>query len=68
MSRDAFLESDILRRTAEHAMLIISEAVKDVPVELTDRYPGPPWSDIRGIGNVLRHEYYAVAPSSYEIV
>ncbi len=56
------MDSYILRRTAEHAILIISEAVKAVPNEMTDRYPGPPWADIRGIGNILRHEYYAVDP------
>ncbi|SFU78417.1 Uncharacterized conserved protein, contains HEPN domain [Methylobacterium sp. 174MFSha1.1] len=62
VSREAFLESYILRRTTEHAVLIISEAVKALPIEVTDRYPGPPWADIRGVGNILRHEYYAVDP------
>ncbi len=61
-SRESFLESYVLRRTTEHAVLIISEAVKAVPIELTDRHPGPPWADIRGIGNILRHDYYAVDP------
>ena len=57
---NTFLASYVLRRTTEHALLIISEAVKALPVELTDRYPGPRWADIRGIGNVLRHDYFAV--------
>ncbi|AWN47748.1 hypothetical protein DK419_16685 [Methylobacterium terrae] len=57
-----FLESYVLRRTTEHAVLIISEAVRALPIELTSRSPGPPWEDIRGIGNILRHDYYAVDP------
>ncbi|MBE7203987.1 MAG: DUF86 domain-containing protein [Parafilimonas terrae] len=62
INREDFMDSYVLRRTTEHAVLIISEAVKAVPGEMTDRYPGPPWADIRGIGNILRHEYYAVDP------
>lgn len=59
---ETFSASYVLRRTTEHAVLIISEAVRALPVDLTDRYPGPRWADIRGIGNVLRHDYFAVDP------
>ena len=62
VTRDALQASYVLRRTTEHAVLIISEAVRALPAELTDRYPGPRWADIRGIGNILRHEYFAVDP------
>lgn len=58
----SFATSYVLRRTAEHAILIISEAARALPQELTDRHPGPAWSEIRGIGNVLRHDYFAVEP------
>lgn len=57
-----FADSYVLRRTTEHAILIISEAVRALPRDLTDRYPGPAWSEIKGIGNVLRHDYFAVEP------
>lgn len=59
---ETFAASYVLRRTTEHAVLIISEAVRTLPQELIDRYPGPAWSNIRGIGNVLRHDYFAVEP------
>lgn len=59
---ESFAASYVMRRTAEHAILIVSEAVRALPQELTDRHPGPAWSDIRGIGNVLRHDYFAVEP------
>jgi uncharacterized protein with HEPN domain len=50
----------MLRRAAERALQIISEAAKTLPPELTARYPQAPWHAIVGIGNVLRHEYQAI--------
>ena len=45
------------RRAIERCIEIISEAARHLPAELTDRYPEVSWSNIRGIGNILRHEY-----------
>jgi uncharacterized protein with HEPN domain len=59
---EAFAASYMHRRTAEHAILIISEAIRSLPAELTDQQPGPNWRAMRGIGNVLRHDYYAIEP------
>ena len=44
-------------RTAERCIEIVSEATRHIPDELKSRYPGIPWSQIAGIGNVLRHDY-----------
>lgn len=60
MSFDEYRESFMLRRAAERALQIISEAAKALPPELTARHPDPPWSAIIGIGNVLRHEYQRI--------
>ena len=57
MSFDEYRESFMLRRAAERAVQIISEAAKALPSELTTRHPDAPWTAIIGIGNVLRHEY-----------
>jgi uncharacterized protein with HEPN domain len=57
---ETFSASYVLRRTTEHAVLIISEAARALPPDLTERYPGPRWAAIRGIGNILRHDYFAV--------
>ena len=46
-----------LRRAAERALQIISEAARTLPSELLAQFPEAPWSAIIGIGNVLRHEY-----------
>lgn len=64
-----FAASYVLRRTTEHAVLIVSEAVRAPPSELTDRYPVPAWADIKGIGDILRHDYFAVeAPVLWNIL
>ena len=60
MSFDSFAEDYVLRRMAEHAVLIISEAVKALSPSFTDHYPGVDWHAVRNVGNVLRHEYFEV--------
>jgi uncharacterized protein with HEPN domain len=59
----------MLRRAAERAVQIISEAARALPPELLDRYPNTPWTAIIGIGNILRHEYQRIEdPRLWEIV
>jgi uncharacterized protein with HEPN domain len=60
VSFEQYLESYTLRRAAERAVQIISEAAKALPSELLARYPDAPWNAIIGIGNVLRHEYQRI--------
>jgi uncharacterized protein with HEPN domain len=55
-----FASSYSMVRTTERAILIIAEAVKALPADLTTRYPEIEWHAIRGIGNILRHEYERV--------
>ncbi|MBK5957659.1 hypothetical protein CCR97_05470 [Rhodoplanes elegans] len=47
-------------RTTERAILVIAEAVKALPPALTDRHPEIEWHAIRGMANILRHEYQRV--------
>jgi uncharacterized protein with HEPN domain len=64
INRDAFIENYVLRRAAERALLIISEAAKALPRDLTDRYPEIDWRGVRGLGDVLRHDYERVDPDT----
>jgi uncharacterized protein with HEPN domain len=64
VNHDAFVENYVLRRAAERALLIISEAAKALPQSLTDRYPEIDWRGVRGLGNVLRHDYERVDPGT----
>jgi uncharacterized protein with HEPN domain len=50
----------VVQRALERAVEIISEAAKALPAEFREREPDIPWSDIIGIGNLLRHEYYRI--------
>jgi len=40
----------------QYALLIISEAARKLGAHAESLAPGQPWPDIRGIGNLLRHE------------
>jgi uncharacterized protein with HEPN domain len=49
-----------VRRAVERGLEIISEASRRIPEQLKERANEVPWTEIAGIGNVLRHEYHRV--------
>lgn len=51
----------LLRLASQRALEIISEAARHLPEDLLATQPHIPWPQIRGIGNILRHEYHKVA-------
>ena len=55
-----FVADDVLRDSIERRIEIISEASRRLPAAMKARYPDLPWPAIAAIGNVLRHEYYAI--------
>lgn len=61
---DTYIGVYHMERTVERAMQIISEAVRALPPELTERYPDIEWTKIAAIGNVLRHEYERIDPQT----
>ena len=40
---------------------IIGEAVKNLPNDLKEKYPGTPWKQIAGMRDILIHEYAGVS-------
>jgi len=60
---DVFVESWAMKRAVQHALLIIAEAAKHIPPETKKLYPGVPWHNIHGLGNILRHEYRRIDPN-----
>lgn len=60
MTFERFVADDALRDGIERRIEIISEASRRLPAEMKVRYPDIPWPAIAAIGNVLRHEYYAI--------
>jgi uncharacterized protein with HEPN domain len=64
-----YQKSYAIRRAAERAVQIISEAAKALPANLLDRHPSAPWSAIIAISNILRHEYQRIEDARmWEIV
>ena len=56
----AFDRSWVTLRATQHALLIISEAVKNLPPDLKAQRPEIAWERIRALGNFLRHEYATI--------
>jgi uncharacterized protein with HEPN domain len=50
-----------LRWIVQRAIEIISEASRAIPDELKQTRPEIPWPRVRGIGNILRHEYQGLS-------
>ncbi len=60
LARKTFAEYSrnwVLKRAIERSIAIVSEASRRLPEELCASAPDVPWKEIRGIGNVLRHDY-----------
>ena len=56
-----FEQSWELRWLVQRAIEIISEASRAIPDEMKNTRSEIPWSRVRGIGNVLRHEYQGLS-------
>ncbi len=56
-----FEQDWLLRLAIQRALEIVSEASRHIPDELLTLAPDVPWKQIRGIGNILRHEYHKIA-------
>lgn len=63
MSYDAFVADRRTVYAVTRALEIISEAARRVPEDVCARHPLVPWQDIRGAGNVYRHDYEDVLDS-----
>jgi uncharacterized protein with HEPN domain len=57
-----FQNDVVLRYTILHAMMIIAEAVKNLPPATTANHPNIPWHKIVGVGVMIKHEYHRIDP------
>lgn len=65
MTYPTFRENQMVIDAVVRNLEIIGEAASHVPAEVQQRHPHLPWDEMRGIRNVLIHEYFGV---SVEIV
>jgi len=60
MDLDGFRDDPKTVAAVERKLQVISEAAIRLGGEAENYCPGPPWPDIRGMGNWLRHQYERV--------
>jgi uncharacterized protein with HEPN domain len=60
---ERFVGDSQCQDAVERCLLRISEAARKLADFLEEIAPEQPWSDVRAVGNVLRHEYDAVDPA-----
>ncbi|MDF1536878.1 MAG: DUF86 domain-containing protein, partial [bacterium] len=42
-------------------LTVVGEAAGHIPEEIIERYPDVPWAEMRGIRNIVVHEYFGVS-------
>ncbi|MFO8007779.1 MAG: DUF86 domain-containing protein [Candidatus Brocadiia bacterium] len=60
MAYEEFATDTKTVRAAAYEIMIIGEAAAHVPEEARVRFPEVPWDTMRGIRNIVVHEYFRV--------
>lgn len=60
---DHFVSDPKCQDAVERCLLRVSEAARKLQGVVEVLAPDQPWSDIRAVGNVLRHDYDAIDPN-----
>lgn len=58
MGVDAFRENGLVVDAVIRNISVIGEAARHVPDDVVARHPDLPWDEMRGMRNVLVHEYF----------
>lgn len=58
MALGSFIKNDLVIDAVIRNLAVIGEAAAHVPNEICGRYAALPWNDMRGMRNVLVHEYF----------
>jgi uncharacterized protein with HEPN domain len=65
LTKENFINDDILKRAFVRSIEIIGEAVKNLSVEYKNSYPDIEWRKIAGIRDRLIHGYFSI---DYDII
>lgn len=58
--REAFYKDELIQTWVVYHLQIIGEAIGKLSEELKDLYPEVPWKKIRGMRNILVHNYFGI--------
>lgn len=61
MSLDAFLSDEKTADAVLWNFTVVGEAARHIPAEVETRHTEVPWHRMRGLRNVLVHEYFGVS-------
>lgn len=57
---EGFINNPVITRAFLRSLEVIGEAVKNIPRNFRNKYPGIPWKEIAGMRDKLIHEYFGV--------
>lgn len=58
MTEPEFLTNELVTDAVIRNLAIIGEAAAHVPDSVQEKYPEVPWNSMRGMRNILVHEYF----------
>lgn len=61
VSKLEFTQNRLLVDATLRRLEIIGEAIKNIPLEFTEKHPEIPWRKIAGFRDVLTHTYFGVS-------
>ena len=61
MTYASFRENQLVIDAVVRNLEIIGEAAGHVPIEIQQRHPDLPWVEMRGMRNLLIHEYFGIS-------
>jgi len=59
-SDEQLVDDEIVRDALLYGIVVIGEAASRLPADVQARFPSVPWGRIKGMRNVLAHEYFGV--------
>lgn len=60
LSFDEFRADEKVVDAVVRNLEVIGEAARHIPPEVESRHPGVPWGEMRGMRNILAHEYFGI--------
>jgi len=59
---EAFRQDNKTMKAVLYNLVVIGEAARKVPSEITSSFPGIPWREMGDMRNIVIHEYFGVDP------